>query len=320
MSLLAPRFWIRPRLLRGCTRAGASRYAAGVSGRDEIVRTLSADGSVAVRALSARELVREAVRRHRTSPTASVALGRALMGGLLMASEARRGERLQIQVRGDGPLGAIVVTVDDAGSVRGYVQRPAANPPLLGEHLGVADAVGSGLLRVDRSHPSRRPYSGIVRLETGEIAQDLAHYLLESEQKPSAVALGVYLSPDGEVEAAGGYLVQALPGAPDASLADFERRVEETRRPSALLHEGASADAIVDQLLGEAGGGPRQRLAPRFHCPCDRERVRGAVLLLGRDELRDAAARGEELEVRCAFCADVYRLPPEEVASLVLHA
>jgi molecular chaperone Hsp33 len=289
--------------------------------RDELVRTLSADGSVSVRVLSATNLVREAVRRHHTSPAASVALGRALMGALLLASEAQDGERVQLQLRGDGPLGTILVTADSGGAVRGYVQHPAADPPLCGEELGVAEGIGLGALSVERNHPSwKRPYNGIVPLATGEIAQDLAHYLLESEQKPSAVALGVYLGREAAVEAAGGYLIQGLPGASDRALADLERRVAVTLHPSEMLRAGASAQSILERLLAGVGSGEPSRVAPRFECPCSVERVRRAATLLGRDELRDAAARGETLEVRCAFCADVYRLGPDEVGSLLPDA
>jgi len=286
--------------------------------RDELVRTLSPDASVSVRVLSATNLVREAVRRHSTSPAASVALGRALMGGLLLASEAQDGERVQIAVKGDGPLGNLLVTADADGAVRGYVQHPAADAPLRGDELGVAEGIGLGQLSVERNHPSwKRPYHGIVPLVTGEIAQDLAHYLLESEQKPSAVALGVYLGRDGGVEAAGGYLVQSLPGASDSALADLEARVSGTLHPSEMVHSGVSAESILGRLLEGVGAGELFRIEPRFECPCSVERVRNAATLLGRDELRDAAQKGELLEVRCAFCADVYNLEPDEVFALI---
>lgn len=289
--------------------------------RDELVRTFSADGSASVRVLSATNLVREAVRRHHTAPAASVALGRALMGALLLASEAQDGERVQLQLRGDGPLGTILVTADSGGAVRGYVQHPQAEAPLRGEELGVAEGIGLGALAVERNHPSwKRPYSGIVPLVTGEVAQDLAHYLLESEQKPSAVALGIYLGRDAAVEAAGGYLIQSLPGASESALTDLEQRVARTLHPSQLLHAGSSADSILDRLLAGIGADQRSRLTPRFECPCSVERVRRAATLLGRDELRDAVRKGEVLEVRCAFCADVYRLEPDEVGALLPDA
>ena len=289
--------------------------------RDDLVRTLAAVDGVSVRVLAATNLVREAARRHKTSPTASVALGRALMGALLLATEAQDGERVQVQVRGDGPLGTILVTADSGGATRGYVQHPSANPPLRGEELGVAEGIGLGALSVERNHPSwKRPYNGIVPLVTGEIAQDLAHYLLESAQKRSALVLGVYLGPAGEIEAAGGYLVQSLPGVSESALADFEERVAGNLHPSELLHEGFSAGAILERLVGGLGPSDVTRVQPRFECPCSIERVRHAATLLGREELRDVVGQGEPLEVRCAFCAEVYRLSPDEVGSLLPDA
>jgi molecular chaperone Hsp33 len=288
---------------------------------DELIRALSPDGHASVRVLAATGLAREAARRHRTSPTASVALARALMGGLLLASEAQGDERVQIQVRGDGTLGTLVVTADADGRVRGYVQHPSANPPFVGESLGLARALGVGVLRVERNHPAwRQPYAGIVPLVTGELAQDLAHYLLESEQKPSALALGVYLGPDGAIEAAGGYLIQGLPGAPDSALAALEERVAELANPSELLRAGASAEALLALLVEDIPVCHLARVAPRFHCPCGPERVLRAVALLGREELREISERGESLEVRCAFCAEVHRVPVADLAPLLYDA
>ena len=299
----------------------AERPPAGAAPRDELIRALSPDGHASVRVLAATELAREAVRRHRTSPTASVALARALMGGLLLASEGQDEERVQIQVRGDGPLGTLLVTADADGSVRGYVQHPGANPPLVGESLGLAAAIGRGVLRVERNHPRwRQPYAGIVPLVTGELAQDLAHYLLESEQKPSALALGVQLGREGEIQAAGGYLIQGLPGAPDSALAALEERMAALSHPSRLLRAGASAEAILERLVGDLASCATARLEPRFHCPCGPRRVLRAVALLGREELREVVAREESLEVRCAFCAEVYRVPPSDVAPLLYDA
>ena len=282
--------------------------------RDALLRTSAFDGSVSIRVLSATNLVREAAKRHGTSPTATVALGRALMGGLLLATEGQDGEQVQLRVRGNGPLGTLLVTADSEGAVRGYAANPTTDVPLRGEHLGVCDAIGFGELHVERNHASwKRPYAGIVPIVEGEIAQDLARYLLESEQKPSAVALGIYLGPGGEVEAAGGYLVQSLPGADDTLLSDLEQRVVETLHPSELLREGATLEDLLARLLGTARREACQTIEPRFTCPCDFERVISAALLLGRDEIREIVEADETLEVRCEFCAELYRIPPDEL-------
>jgi molecular chaperone Hsp33 len=156
-----------------------------------------------------------------------------------------------------------------------------------------------------------------VPLVSGEIARDLAHYLLESEQKRSAVALGVQLGPGGEVAAAGGYLVQALPEASASALDAIERRVQALLQPSALLRDGVTAEGLLDRLVGGLGAAPVARVTPRFYCPCDERRVLAALTLLGADELRDIVARRETVEVRCAFCAETRRIEPEAVARLV---
>jgi len=295
--------------------------------RDELIRTSSADGSVSVRVLTSTNLVRDAARRHRTSPTASVALGRTLSGGLLLATEMQSGERVQIQLRGDGPLGSVVVTADSEGTVRGYVQNPEVELPLEGPKLSLARAIGLGTLVVERMHPSwSQPYSGIVPIVAGEIAEDLGLYLLESEQKPSAVALGIYLGSGSgdegriEVEAAAGYLVQALPGADGTTLVEFERRVAETPNPSELARAGASAEEMLSQFVGDLGHGEIERVEPCFCCGCSAEKVHQAATLLGRDEVNAMVERGEPLEVRCAFCAEVYVVSPNAVASAFLDS
>jgi molecular chaperone Hsp33 len=281
----------------------------------------SGEGSVAVRVLVATNLVREAAQRHSTAPTASVALGRSLMGALLLASESQDAERVQLQIRGDGPIGTITVTATASGEVRGYVAHPEANPPPLRDRLDVASAVGLGSLSVERNHPAwKRPYSGVVPLVHGTIAKDIALYLLESEQKHSAVALGVHLDRDAKVDAAAGYLVQSLPDADESALGEVETRVEELPNPSDLVLGGAAAEDIARRLLENLGCGQMSRLNPRFHCPCGVERIRRAATLLGPDELRDIVARGEQVEVRCHFCNEVYHLSPDQIGSVLRDA
>jgi len=286
------------------------------SAPDELVRTLSIRGGVAVRALVATALVGEAARRHGTSPTASVALGRALMGAVLFAAGGK-GETVQIEVRGNGPLGGIIAISDAEGRVRGYVAHPSANPPARGGQLDVAGAVGRGNLAVVRSTANGgQPYTGIVPIVAGTVAQDLAHYLDESEQIRSAVALGVFLDAQGAVAAAGGYLVQALPGADEDEISYAESHVLALPGPGELVREGHDADSIARLLQGELGCRDRHASAPRFHCGCERERVLRAVSLLGHDDLERAVREGETLEVCCRFCAKRYTVPPADLARL----
>ena len=287
-------------------------------GVSELVRTVSADGGLSVRALVATGLVADAAQRHATAPTATAALGRALMGAVLIATGAQDDETLQLQFRGDGPLGHITVIGDNSGRVRGFVSDPSAHPPPRGGKLDVGAAVGRGILAVVRYHPSwREPYTGLVPLVSGEVAADLAHYLVTSEQTPSALAAGVFVQGDGSVGAAGGYLVQALPGADESVLSHLEATVRALPSPTELIRSGLSADGLIDALLAGLGSRARERSAPEFFCGCDTAKIQRAVRLLGREETRAIAAAGESLDVRCEFCATSYRLAPDEVGALL---
>jgi molecular chaperone Hsp33 len=285
---------------------------------DELVRTLSAQGGISVRAVVGTALVREAASRHATSPVASVALGRALMGAVLLATTSKHGETVQLQFRGDGPLGSIVAIADGEGRVRGFAAHPTVQPPAGDALLDVGAAVGRGVLTVVRQRADgRAPYSGVVPLATGTVAQDLAHYLADSEQVRSAVALGVYLDDRGGVEAAGGFTVEALPGAAPQEIELAEANVQGFPGPGELVREGLGADAIADLLLAGLGTRERHYAEPVFHCGCGRERVQRAVTLLGRDELERTIAQAEPLEIHCRFCADTYTVTPDEIANLL---
>jgi molecular chaperone Hsp33 len=285
---------------------------------DELVRTVSADGGIALRSLVGTALVTDAVTRHHMAPTAASALGRLLMGALLLAGGAKDEETVQIHLRGDGPLGPTLAIADSAARVRGYAGDPGADPPLRAGRLDVAGAVGQGVLTVVRTRRGwKEPQTGIVPIVAGEVARDLAHYLAESEQTPSAVALGVVVGAGGSIEAAAGYLVQALPGADDAALARAEANLLDMEGASRLVREGLGADGLLDRLLDGVGGRERHRTRPRFECPCSRERVLRSVALLGQPELREIARSGEPLEVICEFCATRYEVVASDVLALL---
>jgi molecular chaperone Hsp33 len=214
-----------------------------------------------------------------------------------------------------------VAIADDQGRVRGYASNPQLDLPLRAGRLDVARAVGFGELAVVRFRPGwREPYTGIVPIVSGEIAEDLALYLTESEQTPSTVALGIYHERDGAPAAAGGFLVQALPGADDEVLKQIELNAERMPALSRLVREGASATDVVESLLTRIGRRDLEASAPRFHCGCDEQRVLRAVSLLGRRDLDDATAKRETLEVRCAFCAERYAVDPERARALLQDA
>ena len=282
---------------------------------DRLERTISRDGGIAVRAIVGTRLVAEAARRHDTSPTATVALGRTLLGALLLASGGKSGESVQIQFRGDGPLRSVVALADDAGRARGYVLYPRAHPPRVNGQLDVHNAIGAGVLTVVRQRPNQPPYTGVVQILYGTIARDLTHYLAESEQIASAVALGVQESEAGGVAAAAGYFVHALPGASDADTRRAEHNVRATH-PSELVAAGADARTLCERLLDGLGHREQFEMEVSFRCTCDADRVAAAVRLLGEDEIARAAQSGEALEVRCEFCAESYTLDPDALRAL----
>jgi len=288
--------------------------------RDLLLRAVSEDGSVAIRALVATDVVAEAATRHATGPLATAALGRALMGALLLGSLGKHDETVQVRFRGRGPLGGIVVTADSGARTRGYVGDPAVALPLREGKLDVGGALGLGELAVVRHRPGwKEPYTGIVPIVSGEIAEDLALYLTESEQVPSAVSLGVALDSGGAVRAAGGFLAQTLPGADDEAVARLEANVRGLPPASELAH-AAGAEAMVAGLLDGLGARPLERDVPAFYCGCDERRVMRAVLTLGRAALREYSERGEDVEVRCEFCAETYRVHPDEARALLPDA
>ena len=283
---------------------------------DRLVRTLSRDGGIAVRAIVGTRLVSEAARRHRTSPTATTALGRTLLGALLLAADGKGGESVQIQFRGDGPLRGVVALADDAGHARGYVVRPRAHPPRVDGELDVHNAVGPGVLTVVRQRPGQQPYTGVVQIVSGTIAQDLTHYLAESEQSRTAVALGVQEGSGAGVAAAAGFLVHALPGASAEETRRAEQNVRATSLPSELVAGGCDASGLVERLLDGLGARELTESDVDFHCGCDAERVAAAVRLLGAEEIARSARAGEALEVRCQFCAEAYTLGPDALRAL----
>jgi len=292
--------------------------SGSASAPDALVRAVSCDGSVALRSIVATELVALAASRHRTSPTASAALGRTLMASILMAAAGKDGETVQIQVRGDGPIRSVTAISDERGRARGLVGKAdLVLPPRADGKLDVGSAVGSGILAVVRHRPGwREPYSGIVPLVSGEIAEDVAHYLAESEQVPAALALGVYVGSSGAVEAAGGFLVQALPHADPEALSRIEASLRALEAPSQLVRRGFDAERILRSVSAGVELSETHRSTPTFWCPCDLDRVRRALTLLGREETRDMAAQGEWVEVRCEFCGAEYRLHPDDVGAL----
>lgn len=268
-----------------------------------------------------RDLVQEACDRHKTAPTASAALGRALLGTLLLASFRAEGENTQVTFRGNGGLGQIQTVATAGGLIKGRVGNPSCDPPLRSDgKLAVGTAVGAGVLVVVRSEDSQyaQPYTGMTPLVTGEIAEDFAQYLADSEQINSAVGLGVSINRDASIRAAGGFIVQVLPFASEETLQQLERNLAALPSITDLLHEGRSAAQLTDAILGSLGTQPEitSSLTPRFG-PCDesdlRHRMKRAVAALGRAELEDIIREEGKIEVECEFCRDKFEFTEKDI-------
>ncbi|MBW4615104.1 MAG: Hsp33 family molecular chaperone HslO [Desmonostoc vinosum HA7617-LM4] len=289
---------------------------------DQLIRATAAEGGIRAVGVITTRLTEEARQRHKLSYVATAALGRTMAAGLLMASSMKRiGSRVNVRVKGDGPLSGILVDAGLDGTVRGYVGNPSVElPPNPKGKLDVGGAVGSGYLYVVRDIGYGYPYSSTVELVSGEIGDDVAHYLVNSEQTPSAVVLGVFVGANG-VTAAGGLLVQVLPKAArdDALVATLDSRVAALSGFTPLLQTGKTLNEIFQDLLGDMGLNifPESQIL-RFHCGCSFDRVLGALKILGETELQDMIAKDDGAEATCDFCGRVYQASSEQLAQLIV--
>jgi molecular chaperone Hsp33 len=289
---------------------------------DQLIRATAAEGGIRAVGVITTRLTEEARRRHQLSYVATAALGRTMSSGLLLASSMKReGSRVNIRVKGNGPLDGILVDAGLDGTVRGYVENPGVElPPNAKGKLDVGGAVGTeGYLYVVRDVGYGYPYSSTVELVSGEIGDDIAHYLASSEQTPSALVVGVFVEAKG-VTASGGILVQVLPKAAqdEALVQKLESRVATLAGFTPLLQAGKSLTEIFEELLGDMGLVilPEVQML-RFHCGCSFDRVLGALKMLGEAELKDMIEKDDGAEATCHFCGEVYQASSSELAQLI---
>lgn len=290
------------------------------TGIDYLLRAASKDGSVRAFVATTTALAEEAHRRHDTSATASAALGRTLTAALLFGATLKDDdESVTLRVIGDGPLGGIIAQADARGRVRGYVHEPHADLPARPDgKLDVRGIVGSeGFLHVTRDLTLGQPYTSSAPLVSGEIAEDVSNYFLVSEQTPSVVALGVLVDTDLTVRAAGGFFLQALPGASEATLSALEANIGLLPSVSAAIDSGLTPEGILKLAFAGIDYEILARQELSFACQCDRERVTRALISLGATELQELAAASEPIELNCHFCGERYTFSPDEVASLL---
>lgn len=288
---------------------------------DQLIRATAADDGIRAVGVITTRLTEEARQRHHLSYVATAALGRTMSAGLLLASSMKQAEaRINLRIRGDGPLQGILVDAGVDGTVRGYVTNPGVElPPNAKGKLDVGGAVGKGFLYAVRDMGYGYPYSSTVELVSGEIGEDVTHYLVTSEQTPSALALGVFVGAQG-VTAAGGLLIQVLPkAAEDPALVELlESRLAHLQGFTPLLQAGKTLPDILADLLGDMGLKifPHTQMV-QFQCRCSIERVLGALKMLGQDELLDMIEKDDGAEATCDFCGEVYQTTSDQLGKLI---
>ncbi len=291
---------------------------------DEIVRMIARDAPVKASAITARALVERARQIHRTLPVCTAALGRSLMAGAMMGDQLKgEGASVTLRFKGDGPIGSITVVADNDGCPRGYVQNPAVLLPARADgHLDVGGAVGhNGTLTVIKDLDMKDPYVGMVPLVSGEIAEDVTAYFAESEQIPTACALGVLVDADQTVLRAGGYLIQLLPGASLEVIDRVERGVQALGQVTpALMEEGMDAEGLLRKVLCEFNMELLERHPVEYRCQCSRERVAKALVSMGRGELQSLIDEQGRADLTCQFCDAVYHFDRDQLEELLRKA
>ena len=262
------------------------------------------------------ELTEEARKRHHCSPLATAAIGRAMTAALLLSENLKGDECITVRLSGDGPLGDVVGDTPSRHCARGYVHNPAADLPAVNGKLPVGEGIGRGMLYVTRFNPQREVFTGTVELVSGEIAEDITRYLLESEQIPSTVGLGVLVDSDGHVAGAAGFLVQVMPDATEEVLGAIEKNLILVSSPSQLAFEGVTAAGMIRLLLAGVADDTVYDPEPvAFSCTCSRQRVTAMINSLGEAELT-AMLQDGQAEVRCNFCNEVYRFDAAELKQI----
>ena len=311
--------------------------------KDSLVHATAADNQLRCMAAVTTNLVGEACRRHQTFPTASVALGRTLTGGLLLGSSLKDLEKVTVHFHCEGPIGNIIAQADPYGKVRGYVSNPEADATAMNEKgkFDVRAVVGSGTLYVTRDAGFeiglfKEPYRGSVPIVSGEIGEDLAYYLAKSEQINSAVSIGVLMKIDAargdqsaeeikpefgleqlRVAAAGGFIIQMMPSADESLIKHLEKVVPSAPSATEMVRAGLTPVEMLKQVLGELDLRVLEEKEPSFHCSCSHERALEIIAALGREEVKDMLGKDGGAELICHFCNATYKISGEELKGIL---
>ena len=287
---------------------------------DYLVKSLAFDGQIRAYAVDATETVSTAQKLHDTWSAASAALGRSLVGTLLLASASLQGdETMTVKINGNGPVGGIVVDGNANGTVKGYVQNPHVHLPLNDKHkIDVKGAVGTeGFLAVTKDLGLKEPFTGQVPLVSGELGEDFTYYLAKSEQIPSSVGLSVFVNSDNSIETAGGFMIQVMPGAKEETISQIEKRLAETPMVSEMMRDGKKPEDILNEILGAENVKVLDKMPVSYHCDCSRERFLGVLTSLPTDQLQEMADEDHGAEAVCHFCSKKYQFTEDELRKII---
>ena len=287
--------------------------------KDYLVKALAFDGEVRAYSVRTTNTVSEAQRRHDTWRTASAALGRSLTAGTMMGAMLKGDQKLTIKVEGNGPIGPILVDAHANGDVRGYVTNPHVD--FEGTEQGklrVYQAVGTeGFVTVIKDIGMREPFIGQSPIVSGELGEDFTYYFAVSEQTPSSVGVGVLVNGDDSVLAAGGFILQIMPGAQEETISFIEDRLQKIPPVSTLIEQGLSPEELLYAVLGEDKVKVLETMDVQFNCTCSRERIESVLISLGKTELEQVREEEEETEVHCHFCNERYKFSKEDITNLI---
>ncbi|MBO0409773.1 Hsp33 family molecular chaperone HslO [Enterococcus hulanensis] len=285
---------------------------------DYLVKALAYEGFVRAYAVNATETVGEAQERHDTWNTSSAALGRTMIGALMLGAMLKGEDKMTVKIEGNGPAGAIVVDSNGKGEVKGYIKNPHINLPLnkIGK-IDVRGAVGTeGMFTVTKDLGLKEPFSGQTPIVSGEIGEDFTYYLAVSEQIPSAVGVSVLVDTDDSIKTAGGFMIQIMPGASDEIIDQIEVRLKETARISTLLDEGQTPEEILQNLLGTDDVEFLETMPVQFKCDCSKEKFASAIITLGAEQIQELIDQDHGAEAVCAFCNNKYKYSEADLYEL----
>lgn len=287
--------------------------------KDFILRATDKDRHIRILAAETLNLVREAREHHDTSPVATAALGRLLTAGSMMGA-MMKGDKdvLTLQIRGDGPIGTVLVTANSKAQVKGYVGNNLVDiPPKSNGKADVSGAVGKGTLTVIKDIGMGEPYNGTIELISGEIADDLTYYFASSEQTPTVVALGVLNGGEALVKQSGGFILQLLPGCPEEKVQQIEKNLATLPSVTNMLDNGLGADGIIAMVMKGLEPVIHEKTETAYHCDCSRERVEAALVTIGNKELTSLRDEGEPVVMSCHFCSRSYTFTIEDVDNIL---